>query len=96
VQPALERVCRSLGELGFHAALESVTPTEAVIRSATCPLRPLVTSDAEARAIDQGMWRGLIATALDRHRADSVVCQTEGCDDHDAPCRIIVRLATHA
>jgi predicted ArsR family transcriptional regulator len=60
---ALERLCRGLGKLGFQASLESVAGDEAVIVSATCPLRPVVTAGAEARAVDEGMWRGLTASA---------------------------------
>jgi predicted ArsR family transcriptional regulator len=93
VRPALERLCRSLGKLGFHAALESLTPTEAVIRSATCPLRPLVVADAQAQAIDEEMWRRLVCTAVDAGRACRVGCRTHGCDRGDEPCRIVVTFA---
>src|SRR6185503_2515143 len=60
---ALDRLCRGLGRLGFQVAIESVREGEAVIVSATCPLRPVVVSDNDARALDAGMWRGLLAAA---------------------------------
>ena len=93
MRPALERLCRSLGKLGFHAALDSVTSSEAVIRSATCPLRPLVLQDAHARAIDEEMWRRLVCAAVDVSRACRVVCRTHGCDRGDEACRIVVTFA---
>jgi predicted ArsR family transcriptional regulator len=89
----LERVCRALGSLGFQATVESASDEEAVIVSATCPLRPLVQADPEARAIDEGMWRGLFAVAAGRSSASRVVCRTHDSLDGDHPCRIVVELA---
>lgn len=92
IPPVLERLCDGLGDLGFQASLESLTAGEAVIRSATCPLRPLVVADAEARAIDEGMWRGLVEAVTDESRAVKVVCRTHDCHER-GPCRIVVTFA---
>jgi predicted ArsR family transcriptional regulator len=88
MRAALERLCRGLGRLGFQAAVESAGEDGAVILSATCPLRPVVVADADARALDAGMWRGLLAAAADR--VLHVRCTTHDCLDADAPCRIVV------
>jgi predicted ArsR family transcriptional regulator len=88
-----ERACRALGELGFHASLETLSRNEAVISSATCPLRPLVVGDAAAQAIDEGMWRGLVEASLDGPRASHVVCRAHDCLEGDGPCRIVVTFA---
>ena len=85
---SLERLCRGLGRLGFHAAVESVSDAEAVIVSATCPLRPVVVSDGDARALDTGMWRGLVAAVTGP--AATARCTTHDCLDEAAPCRIAV------
>jgi predicted ArsR family transcriptional regulator len=95
VRTALERVCRGLGRLGFQAAVESVSADEATIVSATCPLRPVVAEDPAARAVDEGMWRSLIAAAAGEQAA-SVVCRTHDCLDGHAPCRITVRFSGRA
>jgi len=91
---SLERLCRGLGRLGFQAAVESVSDDEAVIVSATCPLRPVVVaSDAEARALDAGMWRGLLAAAAGPAAAADARCATHDCLDARSPCRIVVGFA---
>jgi predicted ArsR family transcriptional regulator len=87
---ALERLCRALGRLGFQATVDSVSEGKAVIVSATCPLRPLVRADAAARAIDEGMWRGLVAAAAGEEAATRLTCRTHNCLDDDAPCRIVL------
>jgi predicted ArsR family transcriptional regulator len=95
VRASLERLCRGLGRLGFQAAVESVKDGEAVIVSATCPLRPVVVSDAEARALDAGMWRGLLGAAAGPAVAASARCTTHDCLDPGAPCRIVVAYGEH-
>ena len=70
--------------------MESVGEGEAVIVSATCPLRPVVVSDNDARALDAGMWRGLLAAAAGPETAASARCSTHNCLDAQAPCRILV------
>jgi predicted ArsR family transcriptional regulator len=92
---ALDRLCRGLGRLGFQAAVESVGEGEAVIVSATCPLRPVVVSDNDARALDAGMWRGLLAAAAGPRAAATARCNTQNCLDGRAPCRIVVAFGEH-
>jgi predicted ArsR family transcriptional regulator len=89
---ALRALSRGLGRLGFHAAVESVSPERAVIASATCPLRPLVHAEPTARAIDEGMWRGLVEAATGRAAAD-VKCSTHNCLERTGACRIVVTFA---
>ena len=93
VRGSLDRLCRGLGRLGFQAAVDSVTDREAVIVSATCPLRPVVVADTDARALDAGMWRGLLASAAGPAAASSARCTTHDCLDGQAPCRIVVAFA---
>ena len=90
IRGSLERLCRGLGRLGFQAALESAEGDQAVIVSATCPLRPVVVSDADARSLDAGMWRGLLAAAAGAQAAAHARCGTHNCLDAEAPCRIVV------
>lgn len=90
VRPALERLCRALGTLGFHASVATSSASEAVIETATCPLRPLVLAAPEARAVDQAMWRALVEAALPEA---SVACETAACFDRGSACRIRVTLS---
>jgi hypothetical protein len=90
---ALDRVCRALRQLGFQAVLELVTPKQAVFVTATCPLRPLVVADESLRRLDQGMWSGLIDSAL-KGPAPRIRCSTRGCLAPDAPCRVVVELTS--
>ncbi|MHB8650136.1 MAG: helix-turn-helix domain-containing protein [Gaiellaceae bacterium] len=87
---ALEHVCAALGRLGFQASIESASEQEAVLVTPTCPLRPLVVEADDARAIDQGMWRGLLAEALTS--TARIACQTHDCDRADSACRIVIAL----
>lgn len=89
---AFERICRALGRLGFQASVLSVSESEAVILTPTCPLRPLVVTDSEARAIDQSMWRGLVAGALTGYTVSDAACETHDCLDTGSPCRIVLTL----
>jgi predicted ArsR family transcriptional regulator len=93
---ALERVCRGLGRLGFHAAVESVGADDAVIVSRTCPLRALVVASPELRDADQGMWRGLVAVAAGDDVAAGARCHTYDCLDRHSPCRIVVKLGARS
>src|SRR6185312_16845966 len=95
MRASLDRLCRGLGRLGFQAAVESVGEREAVIVSATCPLRPVVVSDNGARALDAGMWRGLLAAAAGPKAAAAARCSTHNCLDAQAPCRIVVAFGKH-
>jgi len=90
-QTALDRLCRGLGELGFQAAVESLSREQAVLVTPTCPLRPLVMDAPAAREVDQGMWRGLVAEALE-HGAGAR-CETHDCLSAESPCRIVIELS---
>jgi predicted ArsR family transcriptional regulator len=96
IRASLDRLCRGLGRLGFQAAVESLGHHEAVIVSATCPLRPVVVGDVDARALDAGMWRGLLASAAGPTAAASARCSTHNCLDARAPCRIVVAFGERA
>jgi predicted ArsR family transcriptional regulator len=89
---ALDRLCGALGSLGFQASVESVEMDRAVLVTPTCPLRPLVVADPSAREVDQGMWRGLVAEALQGQA--NVRCETHDCLSGDSPCRIAVELSS--
>jgi predicted ArsR family transcriptional regulator len=92
---ALENLCRGLGRLGFHAEVEAASADAGVVVSATCPLRPLIVADVQARAIDEGMWRGLIAAAAGEHIAARAHCGTHNCLQPASSCRIVVSLTSH-
>jgi predicted ArsR family transcriptional regulator len=89
---AVKALSRALGRLGFHVAIESVSDEQAVLVSATCPLRPLVAAEPTARAIDEGMWRALVEAAAG-NRAAGVRCSTHDCLDRSRPCRIVIGFA---
>ena len=89
---AFDRICRTLGKLGFQAAVESVSADRAVVLTPTCPLRSLVVQDQAAREIDRGMWRGLVASTLLGARTAEVRCTTDGCLAADSACRIVIAL----
>ena len=90
---ALDRVCRGLGTLGFQTAVESLTRDRAVLVTPTCPLRPLVANAQTAREIDRGMWRGLVAAALQGRDVGSVSCETHDCLAAATRCRVEIQLA---
>jgi predicted ArsR family transcriptional regulator len=87
----LARICRALGGLGFQAAVESLTSERAVLVTPTCPLRPLVVDAPDAREVDQGMWRGLVAAGLEH--GSGARCETHDCLSDDSPCRIVIELS---
>lgn len=89
----LRRLCRGLGRLGFHASVADVSDEGATLMSATCPLRPLVVEQAEAAAIDEGMWRGLIERATERGARPRITCGTVHCLEADKSCRIHIEFA---
>jgi predicted ArsR family transcriptional regulator len=89
---AAEEVCAALGRLGFHGSVESAAEERAVVRTATCPLRPLVVSAPEAQAIDCGMWAALTAAALSEADAGEVEATTAACGLHDSACRVELSL----
>lgn len=85
-----ERLCAALGRLGFQASVESADEHGAVIVTPTCPLRPVVMEDDAARAIDQGMWRGLVESVL--AQPAEIRCHAEGCHAPSESCRVTIRL----
>jgi len=89
----LEQICAAVRQLGFHASLEDVVGDTAVIRTPTCPLRPLVSERLEAATIDRGMWVGLVEQALDGVSARELSCETHGCLERGEPCVVTLRLA---
>jgi predicted ArsR family transcriptional regulator len=92
-RPALERVCTALGRLGYQASVVEVTGERALLATPTCPLRPLVRTDAELAELDRGMWSGLLATALDGVEAADVRCDTgKSCRRRGTDCRVVVTL----
>jgi len=93
---ALEQICIAVRQLGFHASLEEVVGDTAVIRTPTCPLRPLVSERPEAAMIDRGMWIGLVEQALDGVSARELSCETHGCLERSEPCVVTLRLARAA
>jgi len=88
---AAERTCAALGKLGFQAFVAESAEDGVAITTPTCPLRPLVLANPEAAAIDHGMWMGLLDAYLPRSRPCSVTCETEGCLDGHASCRVLLR-----
>jgi predicted ArsR family transcriptional regulator len=88
----LERACEAMRSLGFQASLASVSETEAVIATPTCPLRPLVREHPESAELDRGMWAGLVAASLDGVEAEDVVCETHACLEDHASCRVVLTL----
>lgn len=95
VRAAVERLCRGLGRLGYQASVESSDDDEAVIVSTTCPLRPVIVSDADVRPLDSGMWRGLLAAAAGTGVAARARCTTHDCLQVAGPCRIVVAYAAN-
>lgn len=98
VQPAadprvgLERLCEAVGTLGFQTRLESLDEGRAEIVTPTCPLRPLVVAHASAGDVDRGVWRGLVAAALEDVDASGVSCEAHDCLEPCASCRIVIGL----
>ena len=96
LEDALERVCAAVRSLGFQATLQELEGDTAVISTATCPLRPLVTERAEAAEIDRGMWAGLVERGVRGVRAESIACGTENCHDGQSSCSVVLRLRMRA
>jgi predicted ArsR family transcriptional regulator len=88
----LERLCEAMGALGFQAHLVSVDDDVAEIVTPTCPLRPLVVADASAAELDRGVWRALVAAALDGVDPADVACKAHDCLVPCASCRIVIDL----
>ncbi|MCZ7587966.1 MAG: hypothetical protein M5U27_03715 [Gaiella sp.] len=88
----LERMCEAVSGLGFHARLERLDDVTAEIVTPTCPLRPLVVANPAAAELDHGLWRGLVAAALDGVEDTDVGCDTHECLEPCSSCRIVVSL----
>jgi predicted ArsR family transcriptional regulator len=88
----LERLCEAMGALGFQAHLERLDDDRAEIVTPTCPLRPLVVKDASAADLDRGLWRALVAAALEDVDPDDVGCKAHDCLEPCASCRIVIGL----
>jgi predicted ArsR family transcriptional regulator len=91
LETALERVCEAVRSLGFNAVLDRIEGDTAVIRTPTCPLRPLVAKQPAAAEIDRGMWAALCARAARGVRAESVECETHSCLDGGETCAVVIR-----
>jgi hypothetical protein len=81
-----------MGALGFQAHLERLDDDRAEIVTPTCPLRPLVVKDASAADLDRGLWRALVAAALEDVDPDDVGCKAHDCLEPCASCRIVIGL----
>ena len=93
-RPAVERVCAALGRLGYQASVDEVAGNQALITTATCPLRPLVSVHENVAGLDRGMWAGLLAAALGRAEAATIDCQTgKSCRDRNAECHVRLTLS---
>ena len=92
LEAAVAEVCAALGRLGFQAAVESCDGDEAVVRTPTCPLRPLVQASERAVEIDRGLWAGLLGAALRGGATATVECETHGCTDPESGCEVRLRL----
>jgi predicted ArsR family transcriptional regulator len=90
-EEGLEGVCAAVRSLGFQAALENYDGDRAVIKTPTCPLRPLVTERPEAALIDRGMWSGLVESGIEDAHADSVECETHSCLEGRDSCAVVIR-----
>jgi predicted ArsR family transcriptional regulator len=87
---ALDAVCAGAGRLGYHASVAEVDDEQAVITTATCPLRPLVRAQPRLAEVDRGMWAALLAQAL--AGAEEIACHTDGCHHDDRDCRVVLAL----
>jgi predicted ArsR family transcriptional regulator len=92
LRTGLERVCAAVRLLGYQASLEHVDDGGGVIRTATCPLRPLVRAHPEVAELDRGMWLGLAGRAIVGLEARVPACDTEACLADGSPCRVVVRV----
>ncbi len=84
---AVSAACGALGASGFHATLERAEDDEAWVRTATCPMRPLVVANPEAVAVDHGMWAGLIGATLEDVTPLEIECESHDCLNEQDACR---------
>lgn len=88
----LERLCDAIGAIGFQARLVRVEDGCAEIVTPTCPLRPLVVAEPAAGELDRGLWRGLVASAIDELAVEDVGCDAHDCLEPCSSCRITLSL----
>jgi predicted ArsR family transcriptional regulator len=92
LRAGLERVCATVGRLGYQVSVSEIGERHAVLATPTCPLRPLIAAHPEAVALDEGMWAGLVGAGVRGWSADDVTCETRDCLDEHASCRVVLRL----
>jgi predicted ArsR family transcriptional regulator len=91
-QTAVQRVCRALGGLGYHAAVVELSDDAAVVMTATCPLRPLVRAKPDLGRLDEGMWTALVTKAVQGADPSEIVCETGPCCQSERKdCRVRIR-----
>jgi predicted ArsR family transcriptional regulator len=88
----LERLCAAIGQLGFQARLASLEDGRAEIMTPTCPLRPLVVANPVVAELDRGLWRGLVASAVEGVEVEDVGCEAHDCLESCASCRVVLSL----
>jgi len=96
VRAGLEGLCDAIGAIGFQARLAEVADGRAEIVTPTCPLRPLVVANPAVAGVDHGVWRGLVAAAIEGVDVDDVGCSTHDCLEPCSACRIVLSLARPA
>jgi predicted ArsR family transcriptional regulator len=89
---ALSRTCAALGGLGYQATIAEMSGDQAVITTATCPLRPLVRAYPGLATLDRGMWAALVARSLEGADVDQISCDTPNCQRDDLDCRVLLKI----
>jgi len=88
----LEALCEAMGAFGFQTRLVGLENGHAEIATPTCPLRPLVVADPAVAVLDDGVWRGLVASAIEGVAAADVGCAIHDCLEPCSSCRIVLTL----
>jgi predicted ArsR family transcriptional regulator len=89
---ALRRICAALGRLGYQASVVEASGHRAVIRTATCPLRPLVRAHPHLAELDRAMWRALVARSLGGAEVEQISCDTRNCHGNHEDCQVLLTL----
>jgi predicted ArsR family transcriptional regulator len=89
---ALHRVCAAMRRLGYQASVAELTDVDGIIRTPTCPLRPLLRAQPDLAELDRGMWEALLARALRGATVDGISCDMRLCRLEDADCQIVLKL----
>ena len=89
---ALGALCAALGRLGYQASVAEISEEQAVIRTPTCPLRPLVRVQPRLAELDRGMWAALLARTLAAVGVDEIACHTHDCQHEGRDCRVVLTL----